>query len=184
MSRLQLLLLKKRPFNIWSHKLCLFRIFWCKSTLTRILTSPMRTIFKGQRRYVHELPSAYILPKHTLLNNKLRVRCYSLRDCLPFINTQITACRTHERRSHFGLLLFVSLLTCYIFVRFDGGSSRDRSGFPLESKSAFAMSLSPCRLENSGPPCSSLSCWEPGIESEGVLLRLPEEELTCLPLII
>ena len=138
----------------------------------------MRTIFKGQRRYVHELPSAYILPKHTLLNNKLRVRCYSLRDCLPFINTQITACRTHERRSHFGLLLFVSLLTFYIFVRFDGGSSRDRSGFPLESKSAFAMSLSPCRLENSGPPCSSLSCWEPGIESEGVLLRLPEEELT------
>lgn len=76
--------------------------------------------------------------------------------------------------THFGLLLFLCLITCYIFVRFEGGSSRDRSGFPLESKSALAMSLRPCKLENSGPPCSSLSSWEPGIESDGVLLRLPK----------
>ena len=59
--------------------------------------------------------------------------------------------------------------TSHIFVRFDGGSSLDRS-LPRESKSALVMSVSPCRLENSGPLCSSLSSWE----SEGVLLRLPK----------
>lgn len=78
----------------------------------------------------------------------------------------------------FSWLSVAFCFTCYIFVLFDGGSSRGRSGFPLESKSALAMSLKPCKLENSELPWSSLSSCDPGIESEGVLLRLPNNEHT------